>query len=298
MNLVEDNAGATPIHIPAALGKCAITGAAGYVGSAIRSYFVSQGWEIVELGRRRSSQAANHIYYDLTSDPGSIPWEGIDALVHCAYDFHLTNWEDVQRVNVEGSIRLLQTAKARGVAHGVFISSLSCFEGCRSLYGKAKLLIEAEALRLGFGVVRPGLVWGDNPGGMMGSLMRVAAKGRVIPLIGDGSSPQYLVREEDLAQLVFELCQRIPPSRAISAANGEQNSLRSLLSKIAVKHGRRPFFIPVPWRLILAGLKTLEFLHLPAPFRSDSLIGFIFQNPAPDFRLPELPELAFRPFEA
>jgi nucleoside-diphosphate-sugar epimerase len=198
---------------------------------------------------------------------------------------------------VEGSSRLLEVAKANGVGHGVFISSLSCFEDCRSLYGKAKLLIEAEALRLGFGVVRPGLVWGNKPGGMMGSLMRVAATSKAIPLIGDGSFPQYLVHEEDLAHLVFALCQEIPPPRAISAANGEQNSLRSLLGKIALKHGRSPFFIPVPWQLILAGLKTLELLHLPTPFRSDSLIGFVFQNPAPDFRLPELPEITFRPFE-
>lgn len=277
-------------------GKCAITGAAGYVGSAIRRCLASQGWEIVELGRRRSSEAANHISYDLASNPENIPWAGVDALVHCAYDFHLTRWEDVQRVNVEGSRRLLESAKENGVAHGVFISSLSCFEGCRSLYGKAKLLIEAEAIRLGFGVVRPGLVWGNSPGGMMGSLMRVAAKSNAIPLIGDGSFPQYLVHEDDLARLVFALCTQTTPARPISAANPEQNSLRSVLEKIATKHGRKPFFIPVPWRLILAGLKTLELFHLPTPFRSDSLIGFVFQNPAPDFSLPELPEIGFRPF--
>lgn len=252
---------------------------------------------MVELGRRRSSPTAKHIAFDLQSDPKSINWEGIDALVHCAYDFRLTQWGKIQKVNVEGSTRLLECAKEHGVTSGVFISSLSCFENCRSLYGKAKLLIEAEALRLGFGVVRPGLVWGKEPGGMMGALLKVAAKGRFIPLIGDGSFPQYLVHEEDLARLVFALCQQAPPARAISAANGEGNSLRSLLEKVALEHGRKPFFIPVPWQLIYAGLKTLELFHLPTPFRSDSLIGFVFQNPSPDFRLPELPQISYRAFE-
>ena len=279
--------------------KCAITGAAGYVGSAIRRYFAAQGWEVVELGRRRSSPTAAHIPFDLKNgDPNAIPWEGIDALVHCAYDFQLTEWEAIQKVNVQGSARLLQAAKANGVSHGVFISSLSCFDGCRSLYGKAKLLIEAEAIQLGFGVVRPGLVWGNTPGGMMGSLMKVAATKKIVPLIGDGSFPQYLVQDEDLARLVFTLCQQTPPARPISAANGEKNSLRSLLEKVAHKHGRDPIFIPVPWQLIFAGLKTLEFCKLPTPFRSDSLTGFVFQNPAPDFSLPEIPEISYRPFQA
>jgi hypothetical protein len=39
----------------------------------------------------------------------------------------------------------------------------------------------------------------------------------------------------------------------------------------------------VPWPLILAGLKTMEALGLNPPFRSDSLTGFVFQNPNPDF---------------
>ena len=45
-----------------------------------------------------------------------------------------------------------------------------------------------------------------------------------------------------------------------------------------------------------AGLKTLEMLGLPAPFRSDSLIGIVFQNPAPQFGLPEIPSVTFRPY--
>jgi nucleoside-diphosphate-sugar epimerase len=252
---------------------------------------------VVELGRRKSSETALHIPFDLSKDdPAQLPWEGIDALVHCAYDFRLTRWEEILRVNVQASIGLLQAAKRHGVGRGVFISSLSCFQGCRSLYGRAKLRIEAEALALGFGVVRPGLVWGQTPGGMMGALMAVAAKSRLVPLIGDGSFPQYLVHEEDLARLVLALCCQTPPARPVSAACPEANSLRSLLERVARKHGRNPVFVPVPWQLILAGLKTLEFLRLPSPFRSDSLVGFVFQNPAPDFSLPELPQIQLRPF--
>jgi len=187
-------------------------------------------------------------------------------------------------VNVQGSIRLMEAARKAGVERGVFISSLSCFEGCRSLYGKGKLVVEGEALRMGFAVVRPGLVYGERPGGMMGALEKAVKASPVVPLIGDGGCPQYPVHEEDLAELVFALCQMDrAPVEPISAASGEGISFRELLRRIAARHGRKPMFLPVPWRLILVGLKAMETVGLNPPFRSDSLTGFVFQNPKPNF---------------
>jgi nucleoside-diphosphate-sugar epimerase len=254
------------------MSRAAITGASGYVGSAIARCFRAHGWEVVELGRRGAPP------YELGKDL-ALEWTGVDALVHCAWDFRLTRREDIERVNVRGSVKLLEAA----VKRGVFISSLSCFEGCRSLYGQGKLAVEREALRLGFAVVRPGLVYGDRPGGMMGALEKAVKASPLVPLIGDGSYPQYPVHEEDLAELVFALCQRNPPPEPLSAASGEAIPFRELLRRIAARHGRNPAFIPVPWPLILAGLKTMEVVGLNPPFRSDSLTGFVFQNPRPDF---------------
>jgi len=279
--------------------RCAITGTAGYVGGSIVRFFRGNGSDVLGLGRRINPATTSHFNYDLTGDPSGIPWSGVDALVHCAYDFRPLRWEDIHRVNVDGSIRLLRTAREHGVKRGLFISSLSSFEGCKSNYGKAKLLIEKEALSLGFAVVRPGLVYGPNAGGMMGTLDRAARASRFLPIIGDGSYPQYLAHCEDLAKLVFLLCQanaRVP-SRPLSAAHPVAVSLKSLITTLAVRHGNRPVLFPIPWRLLHLGLKTLEALHLPAPFRSDSLLGIVFQNPAPDFSLPEFPDVQFRCFD-
>ncbi|HEX4085849.1 MAG TPA: NAD(P)-dependent oxidoreductase [Chthoniobacteraceae bacterium] len=257
--------------------NAAITGASGYVGGAIAQGFRAHGWQVTELGRRSERR------FELGGDPPP-DWAGIDALVHCAWDFKLTRREEIERVNVRGSIRLLEAARAAGVTRGVLISSLSCFEGCRSMYGQGKLVVEREALKLGFAVVRPGLVYGDRAGGMMGSLEK-AVKLPVVPLIGNGSQPQYPVHEADLAELVFALCQRPAPAAPVSAAHGEAIPFRELLRRAAARRGRRPLFLPVPWPLILAGLKGMEALGLNPPFRSDSLTGFVFQNPDPDFSL-------------
>ena len=255
----------------------AITGAFGYVGSAIAECFASHGWRVLRLGRRSTPA------YDLDADPVQVDWAGIDALVHCAWDFQLTRWEDIQRINVAGSVRLMESARAARIDRGVFISSLSCFEGCRSLYGRGKLAVEREAFRQGFAVVRPGLVYGDRPGGMMGSLAKAANAGPVVPLIGNGSQPQYPVHEQDLAELVFALCQCEAPAEPLCAASGEPVPFRELLRALAARNGRSPLFVPIPWPLILGALRTMERLGLTPPFRSDSLTGFIFQNPAPDF---------------
>jgi len=259
------------------MSRVAVTGASGYVGSAIARCFRAHGWQVLELGRGAAQR------YELAGDPPA-DWSGIDALVHCAWDFRLTRWEEIERVNVRGSVRLLEAAHQAGVSRGVFVSSLSCFEGCRSLYGKAKLAVEREALRLGFAVVRPGLVYGERPGGMMGALEKAVTASPVVPLIGDGSHPQYPVHQEDLSELVFALCQTgQPPAEPVSAASGEAIPFRELLRRIAARYGRKPLFVPVPWPLILAGLKAVEQLGLNPPFRSDSLTGFVFQNPAPNF---------------
>jgi len=269
--------------------RCAITGSTGYVGSAVARYFEVQGWDVLPLNRRTG--------WDLNADPAAIPWQGVDALVHCAYDFRCSGWEELRRVNVDGSIRLLKTAREQGVSRIVFISSISAFEGCRSLYGKAKVVVEKAALAMGCAVVRPGLVHGAKPGGMMGALGRAAAAASLLPMIGDGSYPQYLAHEEDLARLLFLLCQKDPPSTPITAANPEKVPLSGVIRRIAARNGRGIRFIPIPWRLIYLGLKTLETVRVPAPFRSDSLLGMVFQNPAPDFTLPAALEVSFRRFE-
>lgn len=279
--------------------RCAITGSAGFIGGTIARRFADDGWSVLHLGRRRNPAADEFHAYDLSSDPKSLPWNEIDALVHCAYDFGLTRWEDIESVNVRGSIRLLCEAKAQGVKHAVFISSFSCFDGCRSLYGRAKLLVEAEAIRLGFAVVRPGLVYGgEYSGGIVGKMEHSVATCRIIPLIGDGSYPQYPVHVDDVAEFVFRLCQSGAPlmHKPLSAAPPDKVTLRGILETIAARTGRHPIFLPIPWRLIHAGLKGLELLRLPTPFRSDSVLGIVFQNPNPDFQLPPQLEMTFRRF--
>lgn len=286
--------------------RCAVTGATGYVGSRISEYFATHGWSVFEFTRRPSTHRAPsvaHVPFLLGSpiDPRVFRESGIQVLIHCAYDFRLSKWEEIRRVNIEGSARLLWAAKEGGVDKIIFISSISAFDGCSSLYGKAKLEIEKVAAKVGAFIVRPGLVYGRPPsGGMFGSLQRSVVKSTIVPLIGSGGYMQYLVHEDDLCELLLRLsCQemKLPPV-PIVAASPRGWRIRDLLQVMATAQHARVKFLRLPWRAIWLGLKISELLGITVPFRSDSVIGLVRQNPSPDFSPGDRIGCRFREFRS
>ena len=142
---------------------CAITGSNGYVGSCVKNYFAARGWDTFELTRRPkpNTRAAQ---FKLGDEISPDLLTGVDAFVHCAYDFKPLRWNEIAAVNVEGSRKILEVARHAHIPKIIVISSISAYDGCRSLYGKAKLEIEKIALANGALVVRPGLVYGGGAG--------------------------------------------------------------------------------------------------------------------------------------
>ena len=219
--------------------------------------------------------------------------------MHCAYDFQPLGWKEIHAVNVDGTRKLFRAARAAGIAKIVCLSSISAFDGCRSLYGRAKLEIEKIALDSGALVIRPGLVYGSEPGGMFGKLVAQVRKSSVIPLIGDGSQIQFLVHNEDLAGFIEKVAAgkiEIAP-RVLSAAHEQPWTFRELLSEIARGLDKKVKFVPLPWRLVWTGLKTAEACGLRLNFRSDSLVSLMYQNPGLDFSSNAAAGLVCRPFE-
>lgn len=267
----------------------AITGASGYVGSNLASRFERDGWH-VERFKFRLGEA--------------VPPERlkVDALVHCAYDFRPVTWDEIQRVNVEGTCKLLDAAATAGVRRIVVLSTISAFPGCRSLYGKAKLEIEAAAERVGAAVLRPGLVFvdpGSSAGGMFGSLLR-SSNATVVPLIGGGGQCQYLVHIDDLYAVVHRLASgelQQPPKPVVVAAS-RCWPMRALIAELARRQGKRPRFVSVPWQLVWLGLKSAELVRLRPGYRSDSVTSLVNQDPHPDFSALSALGAAARDFKA
>jgi nucleoside-diphosphate-sugar epimerase len=265
--------------------RVAVTGASGFVGSLLADRFTKDGWSVLRFSSSSNADVPFQLGRDV--DPEVLRSRRIDAVVHCAYDFRPVAWSEVQRINVDGSRKLLEAAHAAGVARIVVLSTISAFIGCRSLYGRAKLAIEAAAQSAGAAVIRPGLVFTDGgqaSGGMFGNLTR-SVRGAVVPLIDGGTQCQYLIHIDDLYRLVagFASGELAPPAEPIVAASPRCWRMRDLLGELARRQGRRPRFVPVPWRLVWLGLKTAELARVPLGYRSDSVVSIVHQDPHPDF---------------
>jgi nucleoside-diphosphate-sugar epimerase len=265
---------------------CALTGANGFVGSRLRDHLQRHGWRVVSW-TRQPQPGADSVAFLLGQpiDPNQL--KGVDALVHCAYDFGPLHWEDISSTNVAGSQKLFAAARDAGVRSVVFISSLSAFPGCRSLYGKAKLETEALARAVGAFIIRPGLVYSQHPGGMFGRLLHQVRSARFVPTLWGARQTQYLVHDEDLGNLVQGCLEgRVPTGTApISAAHEQGWELKDIMTQMARTLGKRLSFVPVPWQLVWLALKCLELAGAPAKFRSDSLTSIVYQDPAPSFAL-------------
>lgn len=310
---------------------CAITGTGGYVGGGLKNYLAARGREILEL-TRRPAPGARAVAFQLGAEVSPQALAGVGALVHCAYDFQPLRWKEIYAVNVAGTQKLFQAAHTAGVDRIVCLSSISAYDGCRSVYGRAKLDIEKMALDSGALVVRPGLVFGSEPGlrragvsgigvqplnapvtcemenhhasatqagGMFGKLVAQIRKSSVIPLIGDGSQIQFLVHNEDLAAFIEKfIAGKIEMApRVLTAAHDRPWPFRELLSEIARGLDKKVKLVPLPWWLVWAGLKSAETCGLRLKFRSDSVVSLMHQNPAPDFSPNQAAGLTCRPFE-
>lgn len=272
---------------------CAVTGTGGYVGSIVARALERGSGDVLRLSRTGSQPAGARFTLEEGVARGAL--EGAQALVHAAWDFSAYSRAEIERNNVAGSIRLFDHAAAAGVERLVFVSSLSAFPGCRSMYGRAKLAVEEHVLSLGGAVVRPGLVWGTDGGSLYATLAGLARKAPVLPVFAGESRKLHLAHEDDLAGLVVSLveAERVP-AQPVAAAAAEPLSLADILRRIAAAHGRRLRIVHVPWRAAWAGLRALELAHLDPPFRSDSVVSLISVQQRPFG--PEGAPAGFRPF--
>lgn len=281
---------------------CLITGSRGYLGGCVKARFQRAGWNVVELTRNPGAEEVREgraIQFRLGDEISAGQLPGADALVHCAHDFTLHDWKKIHAVNVLGAEKLFQAARAAGIARLVFISSMSAFEGCQSLYGRAKLEIEKRLQPLGAFLVRPGLIYGDQPGGIFGNLVKQAGHAFALPLLGGGRQVLHLTHQDDLCELILRQAASDVSAgpEPVTAAHEQGWSFRSILEELARAQGRRARFVPVPWRLAWLVIKTGEVCRLPLKFRSDSLVSLMNQNPRPSFELTRRLGLKFRPFQ-
>lgn len=275
--------------------RCLLTGASGYVGSLIAEKLAAEGWAVTAMTR---APKPGQVQFQLGEPVAADALRGADALIHCAYDFQAVEWNDIRAVNVEGSQRLFEAAKAAGLKRVVLISTISAFDGCRSKYGRAKLEIEAAASTLGARILRPGLIYGLSPGGMFGRLVAQVRTSRFVPMPGDGRQIQFTLHEDDLTDGVYRALTKEEVAAApITLAHHAPLTFRDIIETIGARLGRKVVPVPTPWQAMWLALRAAELARLPMRLRSDSLISLMHQNQAPVFNAEAELGVRCRPFD-
>jgi nucleoside-diphosphate-sugar epimerase len=273
----------------------AVTGSSGYVGGVIAAALRDAGHRVHEIGRRKPAalrKGERFITHTLGEplDPKAL--RGVDALVHCAYDWGPHSREEIWRVNVEGT-RLLLDAARTAHARFILVSSVAAYPQTRSLYGKAKL--EEEALGPD-AIVRPALVYGKRAGGMVGALRLAVRRSPLVPLFS--GQPFWMCHEQDLGALLAAIVGEKRTGLFVASAL-RRVPLRELVRALARVEGRRPLLVPVPNAPVLLALRAAEALGIRPRLRSDSLIGMMHQaselpGPRGGVRFREFSEKALR----
>jgi nucleoside-diphosphate-sugar epimerase len=256
------------------LPTIAITGASGFVGSHLVRFLAARGWNVVGLVRDPESgethKNVRYVAYDLTGPIDDSLFEGVDYLIHAAYVRADRAHRDAFELNTNGAKRLLAAARAHGVRKTVFISSMSAHEGAVSIYGRQKLAVEALLDTSNDAILRCGLIVGD--GGIVRQLADFLRSRRIVPLVDGGNQPLQIISIRNLLEVAEQVLTRDLHGRFV-AANPEVYSYKELYRSMGRRLGVKPVFVPMPFFVLLAAMRSIAFLRLPLAVNEDNLWG-------------------------
>ena len=196
----------------------AITGATGFVGAAVTRRLAATGRNIQALVRPMSTRKrpsgidVRWIEGDL-EDPDSLHRliDGADTLVHCAGAVRGASRAHFNRVNVDGTARLVELAvRQHPKPNFLLISSLAAREPHLSPYAASKrggeeVLVE-KSENLFWTVFRPSAVYGPGDRELT-PLFRWMKKG-IAPMLGSGNGRFSMLYVDDLVDAILQWLDR------------------------------------------------------------------------------------------
>jgi nucleoside-diphosphate-sugar epimerase len=251
----------------------AITGASGFVGSALIEYFANKGWHVVGLVRRPSDSSNKNITYrsyDITEPLGKNTLSGVDYVVHTAYIKYGRKHPDAMELNIAGAKNLLISCKKQGVKKSLFMSTMSAHDNATSVYGRQKLAIEKLFVDAGGVALRSGLILGD--GGIVADMAQFMRSKHIVPVIGGGRQPLQTIAIYDLAR-VIEAALTKDATGLFTVATPQVYTYKAFYQALAHSLQIKVAFIPVPYYALLGAFNVAAALRLPLNLGADNLRG-------------------------
>ena len=256
----------------------AVTGATGFVGSALVPALRQGGHSVRALVRTTGSTAANEEYLVADPDPRRMTeavgmFRGIQCVVHLAARVHVMRESEAEplaafrRVNVDWTLQLARAAAEAGVRRFVFLSSVKVngevtapgaaftsedLPAPADPYAISKYEAELALTELGRGsamdvvIIRPPLVYGPGVKGNFETMMRWLRTGLPLPL-GAIDNKRTLLAVGNLVSLIESCLEHSAArGRVLLAGDDEDLSTTELLRRMATALGTQARLIPVP----------------------------------------------------
>lgn len=192
------------------LVRILVVGGYGLIGSAVTGELLGRGAEVIGAGRHprlgaSSEPRANWIHLDLAA-PASIQaltetLRGVDAVVNAAGALQDTGPDRLDAVHDNGLRTLLEVCREAGVARFIQISAPGASPDSSTAFLRTKARGDAAVKEsgLGYAILRPGLVLGEQSHGGS-TLLRALACLPLIQPVAHGDARVHTVALNDVAR--------------------------------------------------------------------------------------------------
>jgi UDP-glucose 4-epimerase len=251
-------------------GRCLVTGATGYLGSALVPALLAADIPVRLLLRsaahfeQYNTGAIECVAGDLTEDFPQDLCRDVDVVYHLAALAHThASAAAYTDVNVTATRRLAEAARDAGARRFVFISSVKAAlpEGRCGPYGASKaaaeqqLLAVARETALELVILRPALIYGGDVRGYLRWLSRWVDAG--LPAPPEGGARAMIARD-DLVSLLLRLrTASLQTPSTLTVADGERYTAARLHRAMAAAR-RKKIVLPSPprplWRIAASAL--------------------------------------------
>ena len=274
------------------------TGASGLLGRESVLALLRAGYDVRVFQRGDSGIAAllpdsirprfEQVRGDITNAQAvDLAMTGVNGVVHAAAKVSVSGeWADYERINIEGTLTLLQAALNHSVGSFLYISSPSVAhagaaivgdgagvaspEHARGNYARSKaaaelLVLEANGTPLPgggvlrVGALRPHLMWGPGDTQLVERILERSAAGR-LPLLSGGTGLIDTLYIDNAADAVVRGYQRLDAfaGRALVVTNGQPRTIAELLGGFCEAVGVPAPRVSVPAKVAALAGRVIE----------------------------------------
>jgi nucleoside-diphosphate-sugar epimerase len=263
-----------------------ITGATGFVGTALCEVLSKQGYRIRRAVRSATQAKLENacVIGDITNDAAwQTALQSVNVVIHLAARTHVLDdrsadpLAEYRKVNVLGTTALARQAAASGVRRLVFLSSIKVNgestvgapfterdrPAPEDAYGISKLEAEhalqhiAKTTGLETVTLRPPLVYGPHVKGNFLRLLGAVTRGLPLPL-ASVNNRRSLIYVGNLVDALIT-CMDAPAAagKTYLVSDGKDISTPALIGKLAAAMNKSPRLLPCPTQLLTLGAAML-----------------------------------------